>query len=102
MQKEKGLTIDTEELNKLEELYDINNNEGEGRDYCNLKLNDAKEQWSQMKEKGKEHREQELLDSHPNELTEDQLNDEHQRQAILRQVIKGQQRKHAFKHTTNT
>ena len=54
-QKEKGLIIDTEELNKLEELYDTNNNEGEGRDYCNLKLNDAKEQWSQMKEKGSLH-----------------------------------------------
>lgn len=83
MKKEKELIIDTEELNKLEELCDINNNEGEGRDYCNLKLKDAKEQWSQMKEKGKEHREQELLDLCPNELTTDQLNDEHQRQALL-------------------
>jgi len=99
-QKEKGLVIDTEELNKLEELYAINNNEGEGREYCNLKLNDAKEKWSQMKEKGKEYREQELLDLYPNELMEDQSNDEHQRKVILRKMIKEQQRKYAFKYIT--
>jgi hypothetical protein len=67
----KGLSIDEEELCKLQELYQLNQDEGEGREYCNTKLHNAKEQWNQMKEQGKEHREQELLDLYPNELMEE-------------------------------
>ena len=53
-----------------------------------------------MKEEGKEHREQELLDLYPNKLTEEQLNDERQKKKILRMIRKAQQRKYAFKHIT--
>ena len=94
------MSIDEEELCKLQELYQLNQDEGEGREYCNTKLHNAKEQWNQMKEQGKEHREKELLDLYPNELMEEQLNDEHQKKKILRTIRKVQQRKYAFKYIT--
>ena len=53
-----------------------------------------------MKEQGKQHREQELLDLYPNELTEEQLNNEHQKKKILRTIRKAQQWRYAFKYIT--
>ena len=50
VQQVKGVSIDQEELSKLQELYTPNVDGGEGREYCISKLQNAKEQWNQMKE----------------------------------------------------
>ena len=84
----KGISIDEDEISKLKELYEISQNEGEGREHYINQLKKAKENWNKMKEKGREHREKELLDLYPNELTEEQLTNEHQKKKILRSIRK--------------
>ena len=98
--KAKGTPIDEEENNKIKSIYNINHEEGLSLTEKTEQLRKAKEEWEEMKVKGMEHRENDLLDLHPNELTPEFLDNDQKKKAALRSIIKNRQRKSAFKCMT--
>ena len=78
----------------------MNNNEDVTIENVVERLRIAKNEWEEMKTKGKEFREQDLLDSCPNELTANFLFNEQLKQRAIRNILKNRQRESAFRHMT--
>ena len=96
----KGSPTDGDKISKLKDMYEINDNDSEELENIKNRLEEAQNSWQEMKKKGIEYRENELLDLYPNELTEEVLANEYQRKRILRKIYKLQQRKQSFKYMT--
>ena len=92
----KGVPIDENENN----IYEINHDEEMTLETAIEQLNVAKKEWEEMKKKGNEFREKDLLDSHPNELTAEFLSNEHLKKKAIRNMLKNRQRKSAIRHMT--
>ena len=94
-----GHPIDNNELNKIKTICEIND-ENAGIENTKIRLKEAQDEWKEMKDKGVEFAEKELLDLHPNELTEEILNDSHKKKRIIRNIKYSQKRKQAFQYMT--
>jgi len=79
----KEIPVDIEEMEKLKTIYQINHDELVTVEDAMSQLNVAKEKWHEMKVKGQEFREQELLDLYPHELTEELLSNEKKKKKVL-------------------
>ena len=82
----KGVPIDENENN----IYEINHDEEMTLETAIEQLNVAKKEWEEMKKKGNEFREKDLLDSCPNELTTEFLSNEHLKKKAIRNMLKKQ------------
>ena len=57
VRKEKGMSINSEEIRKLGEFLELEEEETESLHYAQEKLRESREKWKEMKQKGKEYRE---------------------------------------------
>ena len=78
----------------------MNNNEDVTIENVVERLRIAKNEWEEMKTKGKEFREQDLLDLCPNELAADFLSNEQLKKRAIRNILKNRQHKLASRHMT--
>ena len=58
-------------MNRRKEIADTNEDEWFAKEQAMEKLREANEQWDQLKQHGKQHREKEVLDYHNCELEND-------------------------------
>ena len=86
------MQIDKEELRKMKDLQNIEYDDEMSLNYVQDKLKEAHQNWQEMKEKGIEFQEKELIDLYPNKLSKEALNDKKQRKKVLRSVLKAKQK----------
>ena len=87
VRKLKGTLADEEEMTKLIEFIKIEEDINSINQAQN-KLTKAKENLTKLIETGKEHREKDLIDLHPKEVSKEVLADEKQKKRITKSVIK--------------
>ena len=75
-------------------------NENETIESAAIKLNEAKQQWNEVKVKGKEYREKYLLDHHHSAVDETNQNHQKTKQKLIKTIAKQQKRANAFKYLT--
>ena len=73
----KDSPINGDKINKLKNIHSINNDNSEGLEHAKIKLQEARELWQEIKEKGTELCGNELLDLYPKDLTDELLANKH-------------------------
>ena len=87
-------------LKKRRQVAQIGNTDNSILEEISKKLHNAKKDWEDLKNKGKEYRENELLDFSLIEINNDTEKEKKLRKKILQRIKKEQYRNHAFKYLT--